>query len=79
MSKYYNSDHAIENVRHLKLRKKQSKKGFTEAYNRLVNNIEYIFSPTVAVKLDAYETLKTIKESDEAFKQRLNSSEKSEK
>ncbi len=44
MSKYYNSDHAIKNVRHLKLRKKQSKKGFTEAYNRLVNNIEYIYS-----------------------------------
>lgn len=44
MSKYYNSDHAIKNVRHLKLRKKQSKKGFTEVYNRLVNNIEYIYS-----------------------------------
>lgn len=33
---------------------------------------------TIAVKLDAYETLKTIKEPDEAFKQRLNFPEKSE-
>ena len=67
MSKYYNSDHAIKNVRHLKLRKKQSKKGFTEVYNRLVNNIEYILAPMLnslkefrEMKLSMQDELKNI-------------------